>query len=357
MRGAGELLSAPGGVDAGVLGYGLAALAHLVLAFVLLTSWRGRLQGALLAAAVCLTVLWAGLAAGLQAGLGPGWVPAEGLLELASRGLWLAFLLRLLSPREGVLGARVRPLAVAGLLSAALLALLLAAPWLGLPAGLGRMQGLDLRLVGFLALAVLGLVAVEQLYRNTAPERRWGIKFLCLGVGGLFAYDFFLYADAVLFQRLDPHLWDARGLVDALAAPLLAVAAARNPQWSLDVFVSRRMVFHGVALTGAGLYLLAMAAAGSYIRYWGGSWGRVFQVAFLAGAGLLLPALLGSGSLRARLRVFLDKHFFSYRYDYREEWLRLTRALAGEGEGERPLPERAVAALGAMVDCAAGALW
>ncbi|MFN2288613.1 MAG: XrtA/PEP-CTERM system histidine kinase PrsK, partial [Chromatocurvus sp.] len=34
------------------------------------------------------------------------------------------------------------------------------------------------------------------------------------------------------------------------------------------------------------------------------------------------------GKLRANLRVYLSKHFFSYRYDYREEWLKFTQALA-----------------------------
>ena len=37
---------------------------------------------------------------------------------------------------------------------------------------------------------------------------------------------------------------------------------------------------------------------------------------------------MASGALRARLRVFLGKNFFSYRYDYREEWLAFTAMLA-----------------------------
>jgi hypothetical protein len=29
--------------------------------------------------------------------------------------------------------------------------------------------------------------------------------------------------------------------------------------------------------------------------------------------------------MRAKFRVLVGKHFFSYRYDYREEWLRFTK--------------------------------
>ena len=136
---------------------------------------------------------------------------------------------------------------------------LIVAPFL-LAEPLGRRLGIDVRIVGHLTLAIAGLVLVEQLFRNARPQSRWAIKYLCLGVGGLFAYDFFMYSDGLLFKRLDVNLWQARGLVDTLVVPLIAVAAARNPEWSLDVFVSRRVVFHGAAVLGAGIYLLVMAA-------------------------------------------------------------------------------------------------
>ena len=174
-------------------------------------------------------------------------------------------------------------------------------------------------------LAVAGLVLVEQIYRNTPLDQRWAIKFLCIGVGGLFVYDFYLYANGLLFKQLDGAIWSARGAVFAMVVPLIAVSASRNPQWSLQVFVSRHVVFHTAALLGAGVYLLAMAAAGYYIRAYGGSWGGIAQAVFLFGAMVLLALLIQSGQLRSRVRVFLGKHFFKNRYDYREEWLRFTQ--------------------------------
>ena len=113
-------------------------------------------------------------------------------------------------------------------------------------------------------LPVGGLLLVEQLYRNTPVDRRWAIKFLCLGLGGAFAYDFYLYADALLFHRLDPAIWAARGAIYALVVPLLAVAVKRNAQWSVSIFASKTIVFHSATLVGAGAYLLLMAAAGYY---------------------------------------------------------------------------------------------
>ena len=54
-----------------------------------------------------------------------------------------------------------------------------------------------------------------------------------------------------------------------------------------------------------------------------------------------------SGTMRARLRVFVAKHFFSYRFDYRNEWLRLTRLLASGSPQD--LPAQAIEGLGQVL--------
>ena len=51
------------------------------------------------------------------------------------------------------------------------------------------------------------------------------------------------------------------------------------------------------------------------------------QVLPVSLAGLLLMLLMFSGQLRSRGKMFLSKHFFKNKYDYREEWLRVTRTL------------------------------
>ena len=280
------------------------------------------------------------------------------ILEVLRGLLWALFLIKLINPQPGWKGlwvGRVRWWSVGlALLGVILIAQIMAAFFQAQP--LSATIGIDALIIGHLALAIIGLVLVEQLFRNTRMESRWAIKYLCLGVGGLFAYDFFLYADALLFKRIDLDLWQARGLINALVVPLIAVSAARNPEWSLDVFVSRRMVFHSAAVLGAGIYLLAMAAGGMYVRIYGGSWGHVAQAVFLFGALVVLLIILFSGHVQAQLRVFLNKHFFNYKYDYREEWLRFIRTLSA-GEPGVPLRERAIKALANIIDSPGGALW
>lgn len=339
------------------LSYGIAAGAFSILSVLLLTSWRGHLQGALLAAATVVTAIWAMVISAEQAGMTLMLYP-EPILEVFRDLFWALFLIKLLNPqsgRSGLFVPRVRwwlgGIALIGLM---LISLIVTTFFKEEP--ISSSIGIDAVIIGHLALAVIGLVLVEQLFRNTRVENRWAIKYLCIGVGGLFAYDFFLYSDALLFKRIDLDLWHARGFINALVAPLIAVSAARNPEWAVNVFVSRRMVFHSAAVLGAGIYLLVMAAGGMYVRLYGGSWGHMAQAVFLFGALLVLLIVLFSGQAQAKLKVFLNKHFFNYKYDYREEWLRFIRTLS-EGEPGAPLRERAIAALADIMDSPGGALW
>lgn len=337
-----------------MVGYGLAVLAYAGLSGLIVASWRRRPQGRLLVLATGLSAAWGALSMLTAWGALP---PPLGLAaEVARNGAWLALLLHILQLRLPADARLPAPLRLVRILGGLLVGSLLFAsvyPFIAptLPV-LARWAGN----LGLVLLTVIGLVLVEQVYRSTRAADRWAIKFLCLGLGGLFVYDFYLYANAALFNALDPQVWAARGYIAALVTPLIAVSAARNPEWASPVGLSRSMAFHTTSLLGAGIYLLLMAGAGYYLRLFGGEWGDVVQTVFIFAAAMLLVLLMFSGTLRARLRVFLSKHFFSYRYDYREEWLNFTRTLT-EGQSGEQLSERAVAALARLLESPGGALW
>lgn len=335
-------------VGVAVFSHGVASLAFLGLGTLLLGSWRTRPHAAGLGLVCLATALWGAGSAGLLLWASP-WSAAGQLLEIARSGAWLVLLVSLLEP-----AGRRRYLwlgLVAGLALGQLAAAVAMAP-VAAPAWLARAQGVAQ--ICRLLQAVLGMLLVEQWYRNTPPEQRWGSKFACLGIAALFACDFYLYSDSLLLHRISGNIWSARGLVDALCVPLLAVAMGRSPAWALGLAVSRHLVLRSVALLGSAIYLLAMASCAYYLRYVGGAWGPVMQLSYLGAAMLLLACVLFSGAMRARLKVFISKHFYRGYYDYRQEWLRFTRALAAGGPA---LGERTVQALAQLVESPAGALW
>ncbi len=221
---------------------------------------------------------------------------------------------------------------------------------------LNSLLGFDPRLLLHTVFAVIGLILVEQLYRNSPPEQRWKIKFTCLALGGVFAFDFALYSKALLFARLDYELWDVRGLINALLVPLLLISLKRLKNDTKSFHPSRTVVFHSAALVSTGLYLLIMSLAGYYIKYWGGLWGGMAQIVFIFLAFIILLVLLFSGKLRALLKVFLNKHFVHYRYDYRKQWLNISRTLA-ELDSFSHLSSYIIKTLAGIVDSNGGGLW
>lgn len=343
-------------ISIGLITYLTASVCMAALSALLAISKRTRIIGPSLLFACATSAVWASLVA-LSTVV--DWLPPALIQsgELARETSWLFVLLQLLGLQSSGIAW-----SVGGwhwrrtFLGAVAIALVLITIGPFLPAPPVNEPGVHYQLVLFLwlALALTGMVLIEQLYRNATQSARWSIKFLCLGLGALFAYDFFMYAEALLFRDLDVDLWLARGLINALVTPFLGVAIARNNNWPVNLQISRQVAFHTVTITGAGLYLLGMAAVGYAIRFWGGSWGEVLQMGFLGAAVALLIIVLFSDQVRANIRVFLSKHFFAYRYDYREEWLKFTQALANLSDN---VAEGIIRIMAPLVTSNAGMLW
>lgn len=338
--------------DIALIGFLLAGGAYSLLLLQLLNSWRGQLPGGLLLLSAGLTALW-GFSTAYSLGENGSISALSSIFDNARIIAWILFLGVLIgfrgpkhpSPADSAVWSATAA-AVAAMVTSVIQmssGSVMVIPGIGTPYH-----------ISMLVMSVAGLVLVEMLFRNSPKDRRWALKFLCIGLGGMFAYDFFLFAQALLNQHLATGPAAARGIILALLVPLLGISISRNPDWSLNVFVSRRMVFHSAALIGSGVYLVVMAAGGYYLRFYGGSWGAAAQIIFLFGAGLLLLSILFSGRFRALLKVFLSKHFFSYKYDYRDEWQRLTQTLSAP-QGQ--LRERSIQALAQIVESPAGALW
>ncbi|MBE9568750.1 MAG: PEP-CTERM system histidine kinase PrsK [Proteobacteria bacterium] len=377
-------------MNLGFYSYAGAAVAYAFFAVLLLFSWRESLQGKLLFISAAVSACWAVFAIQVSLHNESALLPYQSL-EIIRYIAWYIFLFKLFDVSlpgseagvasgtggngkagglsgdltDGQLDRRVDttrrvnnsyrrfvrkalPVTV-GLAVLFLVNELLAQIW-ALP---GQFV---LGITGNVLLALAGLALIEQLYRNTSPRFRWATKYLFLGAGGIFIYDFYLYSDALLFRNIDQSLWDARGIVHLVAVPLIAISSARNKNWSLNVFVSRDIVLNTTAIFVGGFYLLAMAGAGYYIREFGGSWGKFGQVMFITLAVVFLFVLASSSRLRAQIKVFLGKHFYKNKYDYRLEWLRLTEDLS-EKENHKDHCRNAIEAMSHIVEARSGLIW
>ncbi len=345
--------------NAALWSYGLAAAGFAIFALRLMLGWRESRSATLLLAVALASALWA--AGGLAVVVWPSprtWF-ASIALDALRYAVWFAFVASVLrgtrEQRDAAGNSRAlprwfMPLAIAGLLAS----MAFAESW---PFGSSRDDVPRTWTMGTrLGLAILGLVLVEQLLRRAEPQARWALRPLGVGLAGLFAFDLFYYADAMLFGQQDVDIWVARGIANALIIPLFALATARNPRWTVEMHMSRGVVFHSTALVVSGVFLLAVAGAGYFVRFVGGDWSEAIVIVMSFAALLVMVFVASSGGFRAKLRVFVSKHFFSYRYDYREAWLRFTRALATESS-LHGVQEHSIMALADLVESPGGGLW
>ncbi len=342
--------------------YGLVGLAYTAFALRLVQLGYGRTTGewskALVLVAVVLSALWGWFGLGLLATGSPLYFFLSQLSDLLRYGAWCAFLLVLLRPRllgkPAPASAGDRPWMVyltAALLLFGLMAQLLAASgqtFLGDPS--------RLMLFTAMAMPVMALVLLEQVFRNATEDTRWNIKPLSLGLVSVFLFDLYLFSEAVLFNRPDLDALSIRGAVHALVVPLLVLSSTRRSDWISKIRLSPKAAFHSATLLIAGLYLLFISGVGYYVRYFGGEWGRALQMGLVFFALIMLVIMAVSGSVRASLRVFLNKHFFRYRYDYREEWLKFTRTLSAQSSPQA-MGQQVIRGLADMLESPAGGLW
>jgi len=310
-------------------------------------------KGAVLAAAT-LSAIWGGSELLLVITQKPPFAVWASLADQVRYGSWYAFLLILMrakGPQAATRNAGWLVFWAIALVAAGLLALGLATftvtSW-GDPA--------RWMLFGAMAMPVFALVLLEQVFRNATEDSRWNIKPLTLGLAGTFLFDLYLFSQAVLFNRPDEDALSIRGAVHALMVPLLLLSSTRRSDWIAKIQLSPKAAFHSATLLIAGLYLIFISGVGYYVRYFGGEWGRALQLGLMVFALIVLVMLALSGTMRAKLRVFLGKHFFRYRYDYREEWLKFTRALSAKNSPQE-LGQQVVRGLAEMLESPAGGLW
>lgn len=340
--------------DPGIISYGTAAVLYGMLAVLVASRYFRRNIDRTLFLAAVVSSLWAATLVAQSLFGHPGFL-VRYLLELLRDSVWILLLFAILQTavRQGRLAGQLKKgLAIASI---------------GLVASLATLSSIEFlfsvelltgktRIIGQLALSLLGLSLVEQIWRNSPSFGRSSLKYLCIGAATLFGYDFLMYSDALLFGQIAAPFWDARGFINAALVPLFAVNVINTRRQPVDFHLSRSAVFHVGTLVFAGGYLLFLAAGGYYVRALGGEWGEALQVLFTTIAIAFLVMLMVSRRVRARLMVFISQNFFDYKYDYREEWLKMTRELA-HLENDPPLPERVIRILANLVESNAGAIW
>jgi putative PEP-CTERM system histidine kinase len=192
-------------------------------------------------------------------------------------------------------------------------------------AQLDRIGQLSTTVQLIVTVALLG--ALDTYLRGSRHEDRWRMKYLVIGLGGIFLVRFFVLSQMLLFQVLLGIYLTTAAATLVLGNLAVGAALVRTRLLRSEVNVSRDLVYRSLLVVALGGYLLVIGALGWLLNYLGIPeellWGSVLVfVSALAGGAVLL-----SENVRWRIKRFIARHFYRTKYDYREQWLRFTQRL------------------------------
>ncbi len=343
-----------------LLGHGFAFIGFVGLCVFLFRRTRRDDAGWMLLVGIGFSALWAAATAaypflGAQA---PIWAS---LTETLRDAMWIGFLVMLLVQGWSVANSMRFSLAIAVTLGFVFMGQLLYDVILLMGGEMGSLLRLPgataMFLLSRLMVAIGGLLLIHNLYVNAAATERWGLRYLCIALGTIFAYDLNLYAIVALYGSVSPDIITARGTVNLLTVPLIGLASQRQRKWRIEMRMSRQVVFTTLSLVAIGCYFIAMAAGSYLLRAVGGDIGSLLQIVFVTATLILLALLFFSGTVRSWVMVKVNKHFFAYKYDYRAEWLRFIATVSGQHNDREQLQQRIVRSLCDIVDAPGGSLW
>lgn len=234
---------------------------------------------------------------------------------------------------------------------------------LGLDLALGRFAAglqvngmtLGLGIMLRLLVSVGALVLVHNLFGGASPEARRALRWPAAGLAVLWIYDLNLYTIAYLASSWPREIAALRGVATIVLVGLFAIGATHGRD-ALRLRPSRAVTFQTFSLLLIGAYLVAMVLIAQWLAYAGGDFARLIELTFLTLASAVALLVLPSRKLRGWLKVIVSKHLFQHRYDYREEWLRLTRTIANTGPEALPLGERVIQAVADVTGSPGGLL-
>lgn len=168
---------------------------------------------------------------------------------------------------------------------------------------------------------VVNLVQLENTLRSSSGSKRWAIKYMIFGVGSILAFLIYLSTQALLFSSVDGRMFPIRSVVVAISVSMMAVFIVKHRLLDVDIFVSRYFVYNSVTVLAVGLYLLAVGLITEGIRYFELPDNGFFSTIFIFISVLFLIILLFAAALRRKAQLFINRHFYKHKYEFRDKWM------------------------------------
>ena len=204
--------------------------------------------------------------------------------------------------------------------------------------------------------SILVLMNLERTFRHTTGHLRWQVKFMIVGVAGLFAARIYTDSLAILFRVVNTDLCVINAGALIFASILMARSAARTERMELDIYLSHSLLHSSFTVLLVGVYFIGVGLLAWLTRSFGGAWSLPLTAFVLFAAMMGLGALLLSDKVRIRRKRLVSELFKRPLYDYREVWSGFTEKTTSVAS-IRELAESVVKMVAETLEALSVSLW
>ncbi|HDH50613.1 MAG TPA: PEP-CTERM system histidine kinase PrsK, partial [Nitrospirae bacterium] len=168
---------------------------------------------------------------------------------------------------------------------------------------------------------VLNLVHLENTLRSSSSFNRFQIKHVIFGVAAILAFFIYLSSQALLFRTLNIRTIPVISVVILISTTMIAIFIVRHRLLSVDIYISRYVVFNSLTVLIVGFYLLTVGMITFGIKSLDLPFNYFFTTLFIFISILALVMLLFTDRLRRKVQLFINRNFYKHKYDFREQWM------------------------------------
>lgn len=176
--------------------------------------------------------------------------------------------------------------------------------------------------------SIMIIMNLERTLRHSTGHTRWQIKFMLLGIGGIFLVRLFIDSQAILFRSINTE-FNMLNIGALLVANILVGASLfRGNPLDVSVYLSHKFLYNSFTVLIIGIYFILVASL-SWVSYKFGSIANVNLMIFMVFLGVLgMGAFLLSDRMRLKRKRFISHHFKRPIYDYQNIWETFTEKTA-----------------------------
>jgi putative PEP-CTERM system histidine kinase len=180
----------------------------------------------------------------------------------------------------------------------------------------------------FLLSTAIIIMNLERTLRNSSGSIRWQIKFMILGLGGIFAVRIYTSSQVLLFHYIEMPLEVINLGTLILGSVLIIWSLLRLRLLNVDIYLSHSLIYNSITIVVIGIYLILIGILAKVASYLNISQAFLIEALFVFLALLGLTVILLSGRLRHGIKRFVNLHFRRPKYDYRMVWTSFTHRTA-----------------------------